>query len=146
MTCPQVTMNNMQISVQTELKYVGLYLDQKLTWQKHVKTERQNLNLKLREMSWLLGHKSKLSIEKKLLLYECTIEPTWTYGIQLWGCVKPSNTKIIKISIQILALSNPTVSSTDSPCYAIAYFLHRILSPLAGNIDSSAKNSIHFTK
>jgi hypothetical protein len=45
----------MQIPVQTEVKYLGPYLDQKLTWQKHVKAKRQKLNLKLREMSWLLG-------------------------------------------------------------------------------------------
>jgi hypothetical protein len=66
--CPQVTINNMQIPVQTEVNYLGFYLDQKLTCQKHVKTKRQKLNLKLREMSWLLGRKSTLSIESKLLL------------------------------------------------------------------------------
>jgi hypothetical protein len=90
-TCPQVTINNMQIPVQTEVKYLGLYLDQKLTWQKHVKTKRQKLNLKLREMTWLLGRKSKLSMENKLLLYKCIMKPLWAYGIQLWGCTKPSN-------------------------------------------------------
>jgi hypothetical protein len=45
--------------VQTEVKYLGLYLDQKLTWQKYVKTKRQKLLLKQRETSWLLGRKSK---------------------------------------------------------------------------------------
>jgi hypothetical protein len=44
LTCPQVTINNMQIPVQTEIKYLGPYLDQNLTWEKHVKTKRQNLN------------------------------------------------------------------------------------------------------
>jgi hypothetical protein len=32
--CPHVTINNIQILVQKEVKYLGLYLDQKLTWQK----------------------------------------------------------------------------------------------------------------
>jgi hypothetical protein len=74
-TCPQVTINNMQIPVQTEVKYLGSYLDKKLTWQKHVKTKRQKLNLRLQEMSWLLGRKYKLSTENKLLLYKCKTEP-----------------------------------------------------------------------
>jgi hypothetical protein len=36
----------MQIPVQTEVKCLGLYLNQKLTWQEHVQMERQKLNLK----------------------------------------------------------------------------------------------------
>jgi hypothetical protein len=53
--CPPVSTNNIQIPVQKEVKYLGLYLDQKLTWQKHIKTKRQHLNLKVQQMSWLLG-------------------------------------------------------------------------------------------
>jgi hypothetical protein len=41
---------------------------QKLTWQRYIKTKRQQLNLKVRQMSWLLGRKSKLSLEKKTRL------------------------------------------------------------------------------
>jgi hypothetical protein len=52
--CPPSTINNIQIPVQTEVKYLGLYLDQKLTWQKHIKTKCQQLNLKVRQISWLL--------------------------------------------------------------------------------------------
>jgi hypothetical protein len=43
MNCPPVTVNNIQIPVQREVKYLGLYPDQKLTWQKHIKTKRQHL-------------------------------------------------------------------------------------------------------
>jgi hypothetical protein len=47
-------------------------------------------------MNWLIGRKSKLTTENKLLLYKAIIEPIWSYGIQLWGCAKPSNTQIIQ--------------------------------------------------
>jgi hypothetical protein len=47
-------------------------------------------------MYWLIGRKSKLTTENKLLLYKAIIKPIWPYGVQLWGCAKPSNTKIIQ--------------------------------------------------
>ena len=29
-------------------------------------------------------------------LYKCVLKPVWTYGIQLWGCAKPSHTQILQ--------------------------------------------------
>jgi hypothetical protein len=94
--CPPATINNIQIPVQREVKYLGLHLDQKLTWQKHIRTKRQQLNLKVRQMSWLLGRKCKFSLENKTLIYKCILKPIWTYGIQLWGRAKPSTTNTIQ--------------------------------------------------
>ena len=45
---------------------------------------------------WLIGKNSQLSVENKLLLYKTIIRPVWTYGIELWGSSKPSNTKILQ--------------------------------------------------
>jgi hypothetical protein len=83
-------------SVHSEVKYLGLHLDKKLTWEKHIETKRQQMNMKLREMSCLMNRKSKLSLKNKLLLYKSIITPIWIYGVQLWGCTKPSNTQIIR--------------------------------------------------
>jgi hypothetical protein len=48
-------------------------------------------------MSCLLQRRSNLSIENKLILDECIIKPIWSHGIQLWGCTRPWNAKIIRI-------------------------------------------------
>ncbi|PNF41833.1 hypothetical protein B7P43_G16623, partial [Cryptotermes secundus] len=120
--CPQVSINNIPIPVKNEVKYLGLHLDQKLTWHKHIKTKRQQINLKLKKMSWLLGQKSKLSMNNKLLLYKCISKPIWTYGIQLWGCAKPSHTKIIqRIQSKILR------AVADAPWYVSNLSLHNDL-------------------
>jgi len=47
-------------------------------------------------MYWLLGSKSQLSIESKLLLYKAILKPIWTYGVQLWGTASDSNMEIIQ--------------------------------------------------
>jgi hypothetical protein len=120
--CPRVTMNNILIPMQTDIKYLGLQLDQRLTWRTHTKTKRHHLNLKLRSMYWLLGRRSKLSLENKLLLYKCVLKPVWTYGIQLWGCAKPSHTQIIqRLQSKILRLI------TNAPWYVSNFTLHNDL-------------------
>ena len=117
--CPRVTINNVQIPVRTTVKYLGLHLDQRLTWSTHLKSKRLHLDLKLRSMYWLLGRKSQLSLANKLLLYKCVLKPIWTYGIQLWGCAKPSHTQIIqRLQSKILR------SITGAPWYVSNLTLH----------------------
>ena len=78
------------------MKYLGLHLDKTLIWKTHVWTKRQLLNLKLNQLNWLLGNRSKLSLESKLLIYKVVLKPVWTYGLQLWGTCSNSNIEIIQ--------------------------------------------------
>jgi hypothetical protein len=47
-------------------------------------------------MNWLINKKSQLSLENKITIYKAIIKPVLTYGIELWRCSKPYNTKILQ--------------------------------------------------
>jgi hypothetical protein len=95
-------MGSVDLPQKHEVKYVGVHLDRSLTWAKHIKTKRKQLNLKVKQMHWLLGRRSTLSLESKLL-YKAVLKPIWTYGIHLWGTASNSN-------IEILRAFNPRLS------------------------------------
>jgi hypothetical protein len=73
-------------------------------------------------MYWLMGRRSALSTHNKLVLYKQILKPVWAYGIQLWGCTKPSNTAIIH-TFQNKVLRN----IVDAPWYVKNADLHRDL-------------------
>jgi hypothetical protein len=85
-----------QLPQSVDVKYLGLHLDKRLTWHKHIFTKRKQLGLTLIKMHWLLGRQSKLSTTNKLLLYKTILKPILTYGIQLWGTASTSNIEILK--------------------------------------------------
>jgi hypothetical protein len=81
--CPQVSINNTHIPINQEVKYLGHQLDEKVTWRTHIKAKRRQLNLQTRNMNWLIGKKSQLTLENKIIIYKTIIKPIWTYGIEL---------------------------------------------------------------
>ena len=95
-TCPAVTLNGQHIPQGETAKYLGIHLDRRLTWQKHIFTKRKQLGLQLHRMYWIIGRKSKLSLENKLLIYKTILKPIWTYGIPLWGTASNSNIEILQ--------------------------------------------------
>ena len=124
-----VTINEQQVPYSNTAKYLGMTLDTKLRWKAHVKKKREEMGIKYRKMYWLLGRKSSLSTHNKVMLHNQILKPVWSYGIQLWGCTKQSNRKIIQ-SFQNKVLRN----IVDAPWYIRNSDLHRDL-----NIDTVEK-------
>jgi hypothetical protein len=87
---PPAHINNVQ------LKYLGLHLDRRLTWHKHIFAKRKQLGITLTKMYWLLGRKSKLSTSNTLLIYKTILKAIWAYGLQLWGTASISNVEILE--------------------------------------------------
>ena len=92
--------------------YLGIHLDWQLTWRKHITTKRKQLDLKQRNLYWIIGCKSQLLLEKKLIVYKVILKPAWTYGIQLWGTAPNSN-----LEIQERFQSKVLRILTDAPLY-----------------------------
>lgn len=96
--CPPVYINNVKIPEASSTKYLGMHLDSKHTWKEHVVKKRKQIDMKIQELKWLIGRRSKLSLDNKILIYKTVIKPIWTYGIELWGCTSKSNIAIIQRS------------------------------------------------
>jgi hypothetical protein len=98
--------------IEDDVKYLGLHLDRRLTWHKHIFAKRKQLGITITNMYWLLGRKSKLSTSNTLLIYKTILKQIWTYGIQLWGTASTSNIEILE-HFQSKALSK----IVDAPWY-----------------------------
>ena len=96
MTCRPVKLNNDYLPQADEVKYLGIHLGRRLTWRKHITTKRMQLDRKLRNLHWISGQKSRLSLENKLPVYKVILKPAWTNEIQLWGTASNSNVEILE--------------------------------------------------
>jgi hypothetical protein len=90
-------------------------------------TKRKHLDLQLRKLYWILGRKSQLSLENKLLMYKAILKPIWTYGVQLWGTASNSNIDILErfqSKVRVLRII------TDAPWYVPNTMIRRDLQVL----------------
>jgi hypothetical protein len=137
-TCPPVEINDVQLPQSDEVKYLGLHLDRRLTWHKHIFTKRKQLGLTLTKIHWLLGRKSQLSTTNKLLLYKTILKPIWIHGIQLWGTASTSNIEILeRFQSKVLRII------VDAPWYVPNSLIRKAASVSAS--DSSSRPQVQWT-
>ncbi|GFX97403.1 RNA-directed DNA polymerase from mobile element jockey [Trichonephila clavipes] len=66
-------------------KYLGLFLDAKLTFAHHIEQTRKKAQAVHAVLKRLISRRSKLAIRHKVLLYKSIIRPVMSYGSQIWG-------------------------------------------------------------
>ncbi len=88
---------NHKIIWKDSVKYLGLLLDKRLTFNKHVEYIINKVNIVVKCMYSLLHRKSALNIKNKLLLYKVGIRPILTYGAPVFS--KAAKTHLQKIQI-----------------------------------------------
>lgn len=71
--CPSLSLNNTVIPKAQEVVYLGVHLDRRLTWRKHIEAKKTHLKLKANTLHWLINAHSPLSLDHKILLYNSVL-------------------------------------------------------------------------
>ena len=119
---PHLRVIDETISHQPVVRYLGLQLDTKLTWDTHISTILQRSRHRFRQLYFLLNSKSAVPLTLKRLIYLTIIRPIWLYGCQIWGSASNSQIKRIQ-TFQNRVLR--TISG--APWYIRNSLLHRDL-------------------
>jgi len=119
---PTISLNGIVVPQADEVTYLGIHLDRRLTWRKHIEAKKTQMKLKATSLHWLIGSHSPLNLEYKVLLYNQIIKPIWTYGLQLYGNASSSNIEILQ-----RAQSKILRTITGAPWYVRNDLIHKDL-------------------
>ncbi|GFY03802.1 RNA-directed DNA polymerase from mobile element jockey [Trichonephila clavipes] len=82
---PDIFLHNEKIPWSQNTKYLGVTLDNKLTFKQHITRIRENFIKKAHTLSHLISRRSKLSRSNKLLIYSSLLRPIITYASPVWS-------------------------------------------------------------
>lgn len=128
---------NTDLRLTNEVKYLGVILDSKLLWNKHLDHKLQRASATFFQCSRMLGKTWGLSPKITSWLYTAIIRPTLTYGAIVWWNRTKLSTVIIKLQrFQRLACSAITGCMRTTPTAALEVILG--LTPLDLHIQQEA--------
>ena len=79
------------------VRYVGVLLDQKLTWKYHIKEIANKTYVKLAKLYPIINRHSRLKIECGITLFKTIIRPSLTYACPIWGGAAKRNLDKLQI-------------------------------------------------
>lgn len=82
---PNIILFGEEVPWEKSIKYLGVTLDSKLTWAKHINEKVKSANKSIAALYPMLGRNSRLSSDNKLLIYKTTIRSGFTYAAPVWG-------------------------------------------------------------
>lgn len=92
-----LTINNVTINILDEVKYLGVTLDKKLCFHKHIETTCEKAIKSFRALWPFLNRRSSLNFKNKNLIYKCVIRPILTYASPVWYKAAKSHIKKMQI-------------------------------------------------
>ncbi|GFX69506.1 RNA-directed DNA polymerase from mobile element jockey [Trichonephila clavipes] len=92
----QLTLFDDNIQWVPVVKYLGLHIDSRLTFKKHIDYLSEKFWGRISLAISLVGRRSPLSLENKVILYKQILRPVITYGSPVWGVAAATHMKKIQ--------------------------------------------------
>ena len=102
----EIRLGNIELPRVEIIKFLGMWLDQNLTWDKHLSKLKSKIK---RNMTLLQTGISLLDVNSKKILHYAQIYSHLSYGISLWGNMVSAN----KLE-SIQKLQNKCIRKVDS--------------------------------
>lgn len=113
-----VTFSDIEIPITRQYKYLGVILDNKLTWSKHIEYLKGKCERGMNILKCVTKTKWGADSNTALTFYRCYIRAILDYGCVLYGSA--SNTNLLKVDrIQYKAIRICLGIMRSSPCQAI---------------------------
>ncbi|XP_055714730.1 uncharacterized protein LOC129808847 [Phlebotomus papatasi] len=113
-----------ELTLQKEIKYLGILLDQRLTWKKHLEDRITSATRSFFSCRRLLGRSWGLSPKITLWMYQAIVRPLISYGaVVWWPRVQYKNSALALQRLQRLACIAITGSIRTAPTAALEVLL-----------------------
>lgn len=93
---PPVIMNNTVIPYRDKIKYLGIMVDKKLTFDEHCKYLRGKAWGKTSQLAKYLKSRKHITSATKITLYKTIIETQLSYGLPAWNRVKKQHFEMLR--------------------------------------------------
>lgn len=93
----QLHFENNYINISNEVVYLGVTLDKKLIFQKHIDKSCQRALQAFRSLWPFLNRRSSLNLKNKNLLYKCVIRPILCFASPIWYRAAETHLKKIQV-------------------------------------------------
>ncbi|GBN59593.1 RNA-directed DNA polymerase from mobile element jockey [Araneus ventricosus] len=94
---PVIKIKNNIIPWSQQAKYLGIILDNKLTWQSHISSIKTKFRNVIRKLYPLIARDSDMKRKYKILIYTAILRPIITYGCPIWGSAAKSNINKLEV-------------------------------------------------
>lgn len=94
---PPIEINNVSINWSSNVKYLGVHLDSRLTYATHIKLKIQQAYAVMSSLYPMFNKSSRLSELNKLLIYKMIIRPIITYAAPVWSSASSTNIKTLQV-------------------------------------------------
>lgn len=88
---------NERIRWEDQCKYLGMIIDKRVTFKKHIEYVTQRSNTALRLLYPMINRNSLLDVRNKLLIYKLAIRPVFTYGCPAYQGIAKTHIRQLQI-------------------------------------------------